>query len=208
MWIIPSTEEAPALPRIILPLLDSGEVQGVLKEGLGKLGWCEDTWGPLNRNCLPMGKEIFKYFSSLCCHIPVYWWILALHVAIHLSFSVIGVIADVHTGTGEGIIRKASWDQWCLSCKMKKNLVRNFLGKRENLGKSTNLWISTELDWTAEGWSLRDFVLRWWRAQQRYRKIREAKRKNSTPILSSHKGKEKILCVERAGNFYFYVYFK
>ena len=61
------TEGTPALPWGTFLLLDHDEIQGVLKEGSGKLRWDEDIWGSGNRN------DIFKYFSNLCCHIFVYW---------------------------------------------------------------------------------------------------------------------------------------
>lgn len=155
---------------------------------------------------------VFKCLSYPCCHIFVYWWLSALYMVLHLSFRVISVITDVHSRHRGGDYWKGFMGSVMLELgfvRWRGILVRNLLGKMENLGKSTNVWISTELDSTAEGWRLRDFVLRWWWAQQRYYwKIREAKRKNSTFILPSHKGREKTLRVERAGNFYFYIYFK
>lgn len=86
MCIIPCTEGAPALPGRTFSLLDDGKVPGVLMEGLGKLGWCEDTWG-LGREAVYQWARTYFSISAipvsyLCTgvHEPCMWLFIYLSV--------------------------------------------------------------------------------------------------------------------------------
>lgn len=84
MCIIPCTEGTPALPGRTFSLLDCGEVQGVLMEELGKLGWCEDTWG-LGREAVYQWAR--AYLSILA--IPVSYLCVLVYMNLACGYSFI-----------------------------------------------------------------------------------------------------------------------